>query len=141
VSSHRAGAWAHLVGGQPQVREYAHDDGAVVIVAMNFIAPSQRRHLRASTPHTRCSSVAWSIRVGGRAFFVPSTPFPPSGGANTSTSPRRAVAGAATSAAAPRVPSTLAGVARGVAHARSCGAGAAGTTAPRHGELGASTPW
>lgn len=34
-----------------------------LIAAVNRIRPPQRQHASASTPHTRCSSVAWSRRV------------------------------------------------------------------------------
>ena len=39
-----------------------------VIVAMNFIGPSHFGHFSASTSHTRCSSVAQSIRDALRVF-------------------------------------------------------------------------
>ena len=121
-----------------------------VIVAMNFIGPSHLGHFSASMLHTRCSSVAQSIRDARSTFF--------SGFAAplTSTTPRASTASqtpafgvARSGSAAPPAPAAPAAVLEAViafaAHAfarrsNSCGRGP-GTTAARHGEWGANTPW
>ena len=82
-----------------------------VIAAIISIRPSRAGHFSASTPHTRHSSRAHSMR----ARFVGAARRPPT--------PSRSVA--VTSAPSPT----------------SAAPGGNGTTATRHGELGASTPW
>ncbi|MFO0604689.1 MAG: S8 family serine peptidase [Polyangiales bacterium] len=75
VSSHRrAGVGSISSVGSRRCARMRTVTARSWIVAMNFIAPSQRGHFSASTPHTRCSNVAQSMRVVGRGGFATTTP-------------------------------------------------------------------
>jgi hypothetical protein len=113
---------------------------------MNLIGPSHRGHFRASTSHTRCSNVAHSIREGRAIACVrvasdtsAGRPPSPSSQIPASLVAGRAPAALATPAAAADVATALAAQAftrRSSSYGRS-----PGTTAVRHGEWGATTPW
>ena len=106
------------------------------ISATTFIRPSHRGHWSTSHPHTRCSNVAHAMRDDtfrrGHAVGVVSHA---ASHAAAPSFPVTCVASVAAELVAPGV------VGRGVAARASSSGLGPGTTAGRHGEFGANTPW